>query len=452
MHISALDKRLVGEAWNSPDLNANLEALCGFGSRFPGTNGEVLARDFIASRLADYGVTGVDVEPFEYLGWKRGTCRLTTVLPFEESLDAFSLVYSPSTFEGGLRGTIVDVGMGTDKDFDRKQGQIAGKIVLCSSASPAEGKRPHRREKFGRAVNAGAIGFIYMRHLPGGLAETGSLRPGRLAEIPGVAVSYETGMSLKRLAEKGIVEVALLVQNRASPTTGWHVSGTVPGSSVETVVVGAHYDGHDISQAAMDNASGVCILLEMARLFASLRADLRRSIRLVAFDCEELGVLGSTQYVESHHDELNRNALMMNLDSAVGGGEKGFSYAGITEIEGLLARIAEETGYPLKLVETLETASDNFPFFMAGIPAINLRARDDDRALGRGFGHTSMDTVDKVNQRELKESSMVAARVLLRFLQMEDPLPHRLSADEIKTILKSQDLEQPLRAQGKWKF
>ena len=452
MDITSLDKSLIAEAWTSPDVYANLEALCDLGSRFAGTPSEILARDFIAEKFRAYGLTNVHLDPFEYLGWWRGSCALNIVSPVERALEAFSLVYSPSTPPGGLCAPIVDVGMGTEKEYARKQGTLAGKIVLCSSANPEEGKPPHRREKYGRAVSAGALGFVYTRHLPGGLSETGSLRPGKLGEIPAVAVSYETGFALKRLIEKGETVVSLDVQNESHPTTAWHVLGDVPGQTPEVILVGAHYDGHDISQGAMDDASGTCMVLELARLFGPLRGQLRRTIRMMGIACEELGVLGSTKFVKAHLDQMQDIALMINLDSAVGSGAKGFNYSGLDEVEALLKRIAKETSYSLRLSERIVTASDNFPFFMAGVPAICMLAKEDNRALGRGFGHTAMDTLDKVNERDMKECAMVAARVLLRLAHEEGAIGRRRTPDEIKAILIAQELEQPLRAQDKWPF
>jgi aminopeptidase YwaD len=376
---------------------------------------------------------------------------LHVVTPVQRDYDAISLVYSPSTPAGGLQAQVVNVGMGTEKEYERQRSAIPGNIVLCSSANPEEGRAPHRREKYGWAVDAGAIGFIYARHLPGGLPETGSLRPGRLGEIPAVAVSYETGFALRRLIEKGGATVTLDVQNESHATIAYHVVGEIRGQTDEQIVVGAHYDGHDISQGANDDATGTCMVLELARLFAPLRGQLRRSIRLIGFACEELGVLGSTQYALSHRNEMKDMAMMINLDSAVGGGPKGFTYSGMDDVEALFKRIAKETGYVLKLSDRVVTASDNFPFFMEGVPAVMMTAKADDRGLGRGFGHTAMDTLDKVNERDMKECAMVAARVLLRLAQIET-LPHHCTPEEIKAILIAQDLEQALRTQGKWLF
>jgi len=452
MDLTTTDKTLIAEAWTSRDLYANLETLCDFGSRFAGTPSEAQARDFIADKFRAYGLSDVRAEPFEYLGWWRGTCALNVTAPIQRAFDAISLVYSPSTPPGGLSAPIVEVGMGTEKEYARKKDALAGKIVVCSSANPEEGRRPHRREKYGWAVDAGAVAFIYTRHLQGGLPETGSLRAGRLGEIPAVAVSYETGFALKRLMEKGEVVVTLDVHNESRPTTAWHVVGEVPGKNSEMIVVGAHYDGHDISLGAMDDASGTCLVLELARLFAPLRGQLRRTIRFVAFACEELGVLGSAKYVEAHRGEMKNIALMINLDGAVGNGHKGFAFSGLEDVEALLKSIAKETGYALRLHERVVTASDNFPFFMEGVPAIMMTAKEDDRALGRGFGHTALDTLDKVSERDMKECAMVAARVLLRLAASADSIGRHRTPAEIKEILVAQDLEEPLRAQGKWPF
>ncbi|MBI5301557.1 MAG: M20/M25/M40 family metallo-hydrolase [Chloroflexi bacterium] len=452
MDISTFDKQLIANAWTSRDLYANLETLCDFGSRFAGSPSEAQARDFIQEKFHQYGLKRVCLEPFDYLGWWRGTCALCVTSPTARTFDAISLVYSPSTPANGITAPIVDVGMGTEKEYAAKKGMLAGKIVVCSSANPEDGRAPHRREKYGWAVDAGAVGFIYARHLPGGLPETGSLRAGRLGEIPAIAVSFETGSALKRLIGKGETVVTLDAQNESRPTTAYHVIGEVPGTTDEVIVVGAHYDGHDISQGANDDATGTCLVLELARLFAPLAGQLKRTIRFIAFACEELGVLGSTEYVKQHRDEMKNVAFMMNLDSGVGDGPKGFTFSGLDDVETFLKNVAQDTRYALRLREKIETASDHFPFFMEGVPAVMMLAKPSDRAMGRGFGHTPMDTLDKVNERDMHECAMVAARVLLRVAQDDRAYPRHRTPDEIKQILIAQELQDALKAQGKWRF
>jgi aminopeptidase YwaD len=458
VNVNSLDKTLIGEVWTSPDLYANLEALCDFGSRFAGTPGERQARDFILDRFTTYGLLEAHLYPFTYVGWQRGACQAQLVAPLKLPLpSAQSLVYSPGTPEGGLRSEVVDVGVGSKEEFAAHQAEIAGRVVLASSASSPEGQRIHRREKYGRAVNAGAVGFLFANHLPGMLAPTGSLRGGRVAEIPGLGLSYEDGFALARHCRQGQAVVELYVHNETGPAEAWHVVGELPGSKAgtveeEVIVIGGHYDGHDIGQGAMDNASGVAVVLELARTFGPLRGQLPRTLRFIAFAVEELGVLGSTEYVKNHRQELGPVSLMLNLDACVGSSPAALIFNGFEELRPLLQGFATDMRYQLSLNNQVVTASDNFPFVMQGIPAINLVRRGLDPQLGRGYGHTAADTLDKVSEVDLRESAMVAARLVLRAASHAGPLGRRRTQDEVRDMLIGQRLEEPLKAQDKWPF
>ncbi len=72
--------------------------------------------------------------------------------------------------------------------------------------------------------------------------------------------------------------------------------------------------------------------------------------------------------------------------------------------------------------------------------------------LGRGFGHTMADTLDKVNEVELRESAMVAARLLLRLTDHPAAIGRKRTSGEIRQILLDHDLEEPLKTQGKWPY
>jgi Zn-dependent M28 family amino/carboxypeptidase len=80
--------------------------------------------------------------------------------------------------------------------------------------------------------------------------------------------------------------------------------------SLSPVVIGAHYDAVPNSPGADDNATGVAVLLELARAFA--QSPIRYPLRLIAFDLEEQGLAGSRYYVNSLQQEPLR--LMMSLE------------------------------------------------------------------------------------------------------------------------------------------
>ena len=453
MNFKELERYLIGEAWTSKETYANLETLCDFGSRFAGSPSNCAARDFILGKFKAYGLDSPHLDPFDYLVWTRGTCELKMVVPIQQAMrSAISLVYSPNATN--LRAQVVDCGIGSEEDFAKKKpGELKGKIVMVTTANPETGRTIHRREKYGRAVNAGAVGFIYVNHKPGMLAETGSLRPGKLAEIPAIGICYEEGWALARQCKRGEIVVEMNIQNRAEPGQGNHVLGSIPGQTNETILVGAHFDGHDIAQGAIDDGTGTVVILELARILASLQGQFKRTIQLISFDAEELGVLGSQLFANKHANEFGNIALMVNLDGAVGPvSSHGFETSGLKDTEAVLRSYTKDFGYPLGFKNRVVTASDNFPFFMLGIPSICMYAHAENPAMGRGFTHTIADTLDKVAEVDIKAPVMTIARMLVRLANHEGSLGAHRQPDEIKEILIDQGLEHPLRAQDKWPF
>ncbi len=78
------------------------------------------------------------------------------------------------------------------------------------------------------------------------------------------------------------------------------------------ILIGAHYDGVPGTPGADDNASGVAVLLELARQFAA--TPLRYPLQLIAFDLEEYGLLGSEDYAHSLHQQDQPIRLMLSLE------------------------------------------------------------------------------------------------------------------------------------------
>jgi hypothetical protein len=354
--------------------------------------------------------------------------------------------------------------MGTKAEYAVRKDSIEGRYVMASSDSPPGRRRVHRREKYGRAVAGGAAGFLFVNHLPGMLAPTGSLRAGQLAEIPGVGLSYEDGFTIRRFLRAGDpVELHMRLTNQTGPAQFSHVIGEVPGRLADrrtdgrhrddrVIVVGAHYDGHDISQAAVDDASGTALVMELARLFAPLSGQLQRTIRFEAYAAEEIGVYGSTQYVNATSEsDIAAVDFMFNLDGAALGSGRGLDLQGLKELFPLFTAFAREMGYPLNLRNRVNTASDHFPYFMRGVPTASLFASRPP-GLGRGFGHTRADTLDKVDPVELRESAMVAARLLLRLANHPHTIGRRRTTHGIRRLLLDHGLEEPLKAQDKWPF
>ena len=128
---------------------------------------------------------------------------------------------------------------------------------------------------------------------PGGLIESGTIATGyrNTGEIPVVGLSFETGAFIERQLKKGPVTVRMDLHNEVMPNTvGWNVVGDIAGVKYpeRKVLIGAHFDGHDISQeAASDNLLGTMVMLDAARALAKYKGMFKRTMRFVAFGNEE---------------------------------------------------------------------------------------------------------------------------------------------------------------------
>ncbi|MDI6895018.1 MAG: M28 family peptidase [Bacillota bacterium] len=447
------DRSLAGELFVSDEAYQNLLVLCDeCGSRFGGTEGERKACDFILEKMRAYGLEDVHAEAFPYAGWVRGRASLQALTPVEKEFPCVSLPYTKAAT---VEGDLVNLGEGAPSDYERLADQIRGNLVLVSTRAPRFFRRPmHRGEKYGRAVAAGAAGFIWMKDDPGLLEETGSIRFNREAEIPGVGVSKETGEALLRLARRGPVRVRLETTDQVHPMTSWNLVGQLTGTRwpERVLVVGAHFDGHDIAQGAMDDASGAVVVLEGARGLARCRDLLGATVRFILFPLEEMGLIGAHAYVDAHRGEVGRFAFMLNLDGAGREGDKFFALQGCPELKEPMEAALRDMKQPLPVGNRPGLYSDFYPFMLAGVPSATISGFTSGPGAGRGFGHTAADTVDKVSARGLQMDAILVGRLMLR-LAAVDPWPGRHRAwPEIKETLAAEDLLEPLRYEGRYPF
>jgi Zn-dependent M28 family amino/carboxypeptidase len=121
---------------------------------------------------------------------------------------------------------------------------------------------------------------------------------------------------------------------------------------------------------ANDNASGVAMLLELARYFKANKTE--RSIYFIAFACEEAGLLGSKHFVEHPLFPLKNIGFLMNVD-IMGSGEDGVTIVNATLFENAFKQLVEinDAAQLLKVIKSRGPAanSDHYWFTKAGVPA-----------------------------------------------------------------------------------
>ena len=177
--------------------------------------------------------------------------------------------------------------------------------------------------------------------------------------------------------------------------TSHNVVGILPGKKYpdETIIYSAHWDhlgigtpdstGDTIYNGAVDNASGVSLLIEQARMFAQgPRPD--RSIVFLAVTGEEKGLLGSSYYANHPLYPLGKTVAVLNTDSmGVNGPAKNFSMSGNAKL-GLLDDLVAEAKLEGKYFSPDPHPeaghffrSDHFSFAKVGVPAISYESGND---------------------------------------------------------------------------
>lgn len=459
--LTKIEREVIGEIWQSGEMRENHFYMADeIGCRFAGTESEKRAIEHMVNKLKEYGYENAHADPFKYYGWTRGPASLTVTEPYQKEFPVISLAISPG---GEVEAEIIDLGTGSPEEFEALDpSEVKGKIVLASSATSPAGKRVHRRTKYGYAVEYGAVGFIFMNHNPGQLPPTGSVRPAyRLGgEIPGVGISLEHGSHMRRLAKGRSLKAKLTNQSRLNPDTeSANVVCELEGSSKkdEWIVIGGHFDGHDIAQGAMDNLSGTVVIMDLARALKKYEGKFKRSIRFICFACEEIGVTGSTSYVAKHVDEMKDVAIMLNLELGGLANKNGTQHAAFTlfqppSLKDKFEEFANEIGYPMTVSTGTSAASDHWPFLMQGIPTVTMGSEPSPARLivGRGWGHTTADMMDKVDPRNMQEGLMVIARLVLRLANQEKMIAERTPLEEIIANLEKRGMKKTLEIQKKW--
>jgi hypothetical protein len=433
-----VDKKITSEIYTSPEIMENLKVLCDvYGSRFPGTAGDLDSVKYMVDKLKDYGCDDAKYETFKMPGWTRAPAVLEVVSPVKRELEAISLPYCiASDFEGRL----VDLGTGPEPIYEKRKKEIEGNIVLVNSANPPYlGRSLHRSEKYNRSILAGAKGFIYMNSNPGFGPVTGGISP----LIPGLGISFEDGCYLQRIAKRfGSVTVHIHTKDKNKPVDSFNVIGDINGTgkSKEYALSASHYDGHDISQGAFDPASGTVTILEMARVTATVKSKLKRRLRFVCFGAEEIGLHGSRAYVAAHKEELTDLRFMLNLDSAGGPGKKGVIFHDFPEMEAFIQRVELETASEYPYLQRVSPYSDHWPFFQNMVPCGS--GGDPNTSLIVSYGHTKYDTVDKVELVNLRLAAANYSRFMFRVANDDKWNVKRKTRIEVDDFVKKMGFEE----------
>jgi carboxypeptidase Q len=452
------------------------------------------AEHWTQERFKSWGLKEVRTEAFDFgRGWWIESAHARMVAPRPIELKAIPLAWTPAT-NGALVAPIIVAPMGNESDFADWKGKLAGKIVLVTwpappkddgdapfqrlgdaevakldryeqpTFDPEQRKKRLERYRFRPNLDAflaqeGALALVQMSRSEGRLVhgEGYGYRVGKTPKLPGIELAAEDYRKLARLAKRG--EVRLEIDNKVhfedADHNAYNVFAEIPGDDPHAgyVMAGAHLDSWVAGDGAADNGAGSAVIMESARILASLGVHPKRTIRFALWAGEEEGLLGSAAYVEKHlaHRPPPTDPSEIDLPPYFFGDNypvqtlPGFAdltgYFNIDNGSGRIRGIYTEGNFAVvpifrewlspfnslgasAVVSEPTGGTDHVFLSRLGLPAFQFI--QDPLDYESRVHHTDLDVFDHLRPLDLRQASVVLATVLIAAANSEKPLPRKV--------------------------
>ncbi len=456
------------------------------------------AERWTQSEFKNWGLKDVRAEGFDFgRGWwiESSHVRMTAPRPLE--LRGIPIAWTPAT-NGAVNAPVIVAPMISDKDFADWKGKLSGKIVLVTWPAPPRDDadapfqrlsdadiakldkyqqpafdpeaRQKRIERYRFRIKLdsflaeeGAVAWVQMSRAEGRLVhgEGYGYRVGKTPKLPGLELGAEDYRRLARLAKVG--EVRLEIDSRVhfedADHNAYNILADIPGRDPKAgyVMAGAHLDSWVAGDGAADNGAGSAVIMEAARILASLGAQPRRTIRFALWAGEEEGLLGSEAYVEKYLARrpppsdpaladlppyfasdtypiqtlpgFSELAAYFNIDNGSGKLRGIYTEGNIAVVPTFREWLSPFSSMGAASVVAEPTdATDHVFLSRLGLPAFQFI--QDPLDYETRVHHTDIDTFDHLRPEDLRQAAVVLASVLLDAANSEKPLPRKVLPSE----------------------
>ncbi len=410
------------------------------GARVGGSPEEAKAREWAVRKFTELGLSNVHIEEFEVPGWVRGDEEAEVIAPFPQKLHITALGGSSATPEAGVEADVAYFPTYEELEAAPVDG-LEGKIVFISGrmekAHDGAGYGPANKKRQLGATEASKRGALAVVIRSVGtdshrFPHTGQMRYLEdVKPVPIGALSAPDADQLERILKRGDnlrLKLKLTPRSVGSVVSG-NVIGDIVGSEKpeEIILIGGHLDSWDLGTGAVDDGAGVGITYGAVQVLKDLNLKPKRTIRLVAFGSEEIGLLGAFAYAEKHKDNLKNHVLASESDFGAGK-----VYALRTTVQGEARGALEDIQKSLAHLGVKMEAGDTsggpdiIPMRRAGVPAIRLQQDGYDYF---DLHHTPDDTLDKVNKEDVAQN--VAAWATMIWMASEADVDYRETPEEV---------------------
>ncbi len=381
------------------------------GQRMAGTEAEARARDWAVAKFQSIGLENVRVEPFTIPGWERGDETASIVSPFPQALEITALGYSVATPANGIEAEVVyfselDALQATTLDLTGKIAFIDGRMEKAPDGAGYGPAGMKRRIGASEAAKHGAVAVLIRsvgtdsHRFP----HTGGMR--YAPDVPKIPIAAMSGPDADQMERIFNRDEKVVVKMKLSPVdTGDRPSGNVIGEIVGTeqpekiVLISGHLDSWDLGTGAIDDGAGIGISAGAAQVIIDSGLKPKRTIRVVAYGAEEIGLLGGFAYRDKHKADLSNHVMATESDfGAVGPYEVHYNWTEGREDMQALADLLE-----LPLIKKDTTGGPDIgPIKREGVPAMRLQQDGTDYF---DLHHTHDDTFDKIDPKEMAKNT-----------------------------------------------
>lgn len=279
----------------------------------------------------------------------------------------------------------------------------------------------------------------------------------RLLRYKPKLIIYVDSLGFETLESQGELSFKLDIEGEYIKYKSANIIGKVGNnkSFSKEILITAHFDTYRKNNpGASDNASGVGVVLELARYFKKIEGKLNCTVKFVCFGAEEIGIIGSRNYLYDNANSLKQCELLFNIDDVGGngpvlveisGGVSGiseskcesqipenlrfYSWEGVNSKWRMLAdedlmKVMTASNHPQWLVDVVNKSikdlgyrveptgtqgSDQLTFAQAGIVTSGV-------GIISKHSHTSQDIPKNINKKSMKIAGEIAAHIVLNTL------------------------------------
>ncbi len=488
--------RIRNEGFRNSKVMEYAEALTDrIGGRLTGSPNMKKANEWTRDELTKMGLVNAHLEPFKFgRGWSSDYASVRMLSPDVQQLYGLPMAWSPGT-TGPIRGKVMKAKLESKEDLEKNKGKFAGAILMI--AEPKEMKpldkaalerydddellklsqyeipqardsarrgefmnrREFRKQLAQFAMDEKIAAVVQPGNGDGGVFRVqggGTWRDDEPVGVTAIGLAPEHYARIARLIDEKIdveLEIDIRAQYHDQDLNAYNTVADIAGSDKkgELVMMGAHLDSWHTGTGATDNAAGVVVMMEAARILKTLGTP-KRTIRIALWSGEEQGLLGSRAYVEEHFAKRAepKDPEQAKLPSWARtekgelqkkpGWPKVSAYFNVDNGTGKIRGIyAQENAAAAPLFEawlkpfhdigattvTMRNtgSTDHVPFDESGIPGFQFI--QDQVEYSTRTHHTNWDTYERLQREDLMQAAVVVATFVWESANREQMIPRK---------------------------